>query len=172
MRAPRECLRFQTGASTTGVKKPCCNHTFWILPGPFQYTETSKPTSSRLPTIHLSKSFVNTAANQSRLVVVIPFFRPFGPVRGRRMIPSGPPLSIGCRENLLAIFATSKSTAKQSRYPFRGQHLAQNQLAMVALRCTTDDASGFARQRAFQGVATATSGLRLLPAAVQAPQQT
>ena len=53
-------------------QKPCCDHTFWILPGPLQYTETSEPTSSRLPTIHLSKNLANTAANQSRFVVVNP----------------------------------------------------------------------------------------------------
>jgi hypothetical protein len=44
---PRLAARWRLGRRTT-----------WILPGPRQYTDASELTSSRLPTIHLSKSYV------------------------------------------------------------------------------------------------------------------
>ena len=43
--------------------------TTWILPGPPEYTQASESTSSRLPTIHLSKSFISRGCCQPLLVV-------------------------------------------------------------------------------------------------------
>jgi hypothetical protein len=59
LRAPQGCLRVwvRPTTSTPASGRLSCRTT-WILPGPRQYTDASELTSSRLPTIHLSKSYV------------------------------------------------------------------------------------------------------------------
>ena len=69
MRAPRECLRFKLGPITrdreVSVDRPLGSSR------PHKYTRASEPTSSRLPTIHLSKNIQQSLPSPLRLDTVI-----------------------------------------------------------------------------------------------------
>jgi hypothetical protein len=87
------------------------------MPGPRQYTDAPELTSSRLPTIHLSKSIVTKVLRHQPLQVrrrqtffSQPLrFRLVGvtcSAEGGGIISFVPPLSIGCREDFCPTFTS------------------------------------------------------------------
>ena len=92
LRAPQGCLRVWVRQPKPVLREQAAPRpTTWILPGPRQYTDAAELTSSRLPTIHLSKSLLlKSYAISPYGFVTLNFFCPVGrrnlrrPGRGRR----------------------------------------------------------------------------------------
>jgi len=117
LRAPQGCLRvwvrrIQPTMREHGQPSP----TTWILPGPRKYTCASEFTSSRLPTIHLSKSLLRCYASNLYRFTAAPLFFPQArrsvslPGRGRGNHIVHPAPVNGCREDFLQTFTTSRLT--------------------------------------------------------------
>ena len=139
-------------------------------------------TSSRLPTIHLSKNILNTAANQLRFVVVVFSFASrrlltAAFAQGRRILASPPTLSTGVAKDFSQPFAADQPLAKhwQDRtYRPDPHHFFRRQITCVTgvekapgLSHTHLNPGGFARLFGFKLLQPQQATPAVLPAAVQ-----
>jgi hypothetical protein len=117
-------------------------------------------TPSRLPTIHLSKNYNNTAANQLRFGVVISFPIAVAVGQGRRILASPPSLSTAVAKIFSALRGGQPLANYRPGQRLSSHHSSPHRRATrspAGISLTTQTRSRFARRSVFQSVATATS---------------
>jgi hypothetical protein len=111
------------------------------VPGPRKYTCAPELTSSRLPTIHLSKSRVFLRRRTPSGSTPQPLPTPYRPVRGGGILSFIPPLSIGSPEDFCATFRGGR---KDSNASDLRRKLGSEQLSKGVANCNGRPGSKFA----------------------------